>query len=96
MVTFSGGDGHNTTPEYHKVLTLEKLEPFQHPDQALRGGKNLSNFDWYVVYLLSVCMCACMWICVCGVDVCVCCVCVCVCVRTCVWVRVCVGVHPQD
>ena len=54
--------------------------------------KNVLNFDWYVMCLLSVCVCvhACGYECV-GVRICVCmCVCLCVCVFACVCVYVCV------
>ena len=39
MVTFSdtiNGDGHKTTPDHHKILTLEKLKPLQYSEQALK------------------------------------------------------------
>ena len=80
-VTFSDatdGGGHNTTPDHHEILSLEELKPFQHPEQALRDCQdNLSNSDWYVVYVLCcVNVCVVHACCECNVDVCVC-VCVC-------------------
>ena len=55
-VTFSDaadGDGHNIIPDHHEMLSLEELKPFQHPEQALRDcQQNLSNSDWYAVYIL--------------------------------------------